>query len=106
MLSTHMMLAHLTQIAEIQLHPEEARAVAQAASNVMRHYDVRTTQKTMDWGNLLIALGTVYGPRVVVIAANRRQQAKPPPQGPAAPETGWGEIGQLPDATPTEPPIH
>ncbi len=90
------MLAAMTETPELQLAPDEAKAIAAAASNVSRHYDMRTTQKAADWAMLGIAIVGVYGPRVAVIAHKRRTpavpQAQPAPaaNGAAAPaETQW-----------------
>jgi hypothetical protein len=67
----HAMLAMQTRTPELMITEQEGRDFTRAAQNVMRHYSVQTTQKTLDW----IALGGVtvgmYGTRVYAISARR-----------------------------------
>jgi hypothetical protein len=68
----HVMLAQLTKTEELAISMDEGEAFMKAASNVMRHYSVQTTQKTLDW----IAFGgctiQIYGLRIVAISVNRQ----------------------------------
>lgn len=75
LLSTHYMLAGMTRVQEIALSPDEAKSLAQATANVARHYDVSVSAKALDWTNLIMALGMVYGTRVVAMR-NRARSAK------------------------------
>lgn len=43
-----------------------------AAQNVLRHYSVETTQKTMDWISFVGVTTMIYAPRIVAISANHR----------------------------------
>lgn len=72
LLSVHFGLAAMLHTPEIALDMDEARKLANASANVMRHYNVRTTAKAMDWIQLSITLGVIYGPRAVVFAARRK----------------------------------
>lgn len=45
-----------------------------ACANVARHYSAQTTQRTMDWAALIGAVGTVYGPRALIVMQQRRAQ--------------------------------
>lgn len=60
-----------------RLRQEEGRALAVAASNVARHYDIGATQKMQDWGNLMICLFGVYIPRIGTTIEMKRN---PPPR--------------------------
>jgi hypothetical protein len=68
------MLAVLTTTPEIALTEPESKQLAIGIKNVARHYDLTTTQKTADWVLLSIALGTIYGPRFVMIAGKAKHK--------------------------------
>lgn len=73
----HATLAMATKTPELQIDPQEGEAFMRCAQNVMRHYSVETTQKTLDWIALMGCAGTMYGTRFVAIA-NRKGQARQP----------------------------
>src|ERR1041385_2258523 len=54
----HAILA--TKAPEWAMEPEEAAAITKAAANVLRHYDIRTTQKALDWGAFAVVVGQSY----------------------------------------------
>lgn len=73
----HVMLAEMTKTPELALSMEEGDAFMTSAQNVMRHYSVETTQKTLDWiafGG--VAVGQIYGPRLVALAMRKREESK------------------------------
>lgn len=74
LLSTHTMMAAMMKTPELELDKEEAHQLAQASANVARHYDISATEKTIDWIALFMALGTVYGPRMVTIGLSRKKK--------------------------------
>jgi len=87
----HAMVAMQTGTPEIEITPEEGTAFLNAAQNVMRHYSVETTQKTLDWIAFAgVAVG-MYGTRAVAIMARQRAERSanvspgrrppPPPMG-------------------------
>jgi len=99
------MLAGITKTAELALSPPEAKSLAEAVANVSRHYDVSVSAKALDWSNLVMALGMVYGTRLIAIRTNRRaararsvQQPEPMQATNAAPAFDMsamnGEINQ------------
>jgi len=49
-----------------------------AIINVGRHYNLAVAEKTMDWMNLIMCLGVVYGSRFVMITqrVNNQKQAQ------------------------------
>lgn len=83
------MLAALTKTQELALDKEEANRLAEGISNVSRHYDIAATQKSMDWANLIMVCGMIYGTRIFAIRENRKAK-KPVPASPtvAQPEPG------------------
>lgn len=72
------MLSHAVKVPEIALTENEAEQLANAASKVARHYDITASQKAMDWGNLMIALAVIYGPRMVLIGRKKKETVKNP----------------------------
>lgn len=68
------------------MEPEQAKKIEEAAANVARHYPVHVTQKTWDWGMLMIALGSIEGEKLAAIYSRKKQQeaaAAPAPVAPA-----------------------
>lgn len=75
MFSTHMMLSMITKTPELMLNEQEAKTLASAMEKVARHYDIGgASQKTVDWVNLVTALGAVYGTRIVMYSASKKQR--------------------------------
>lgn len=95
--STHAMLAGITKVPEIALTQDEAKQIAVATGNVARHYDLRQTQKQMDWAALLVSLGTIYGGKVFLaynrVRAENASNVNTPRQ---APPTDVGVGGAAP----------
>jgi hypothetical protein len=60
----------------LALQPAEATIVAQNIVAVARHYDLQASAKATDWGNLIVSLGVVYGPRVVAVSSRKATEAK------------------------------
>lgn len=67
----HAALAVRTNTPELMIEPDEGKAFMKSAANVMRHYDVRATQKTLDWIAFIGCAGSIYGTRAFAIAARR-----------------------------------
>ena len=68
------MLAMQLQTPELAISEDEGKEFTIRAQNVMRHYSVETTQKTLDW---LAFGGTtvgIYGTRLAAITVRRRQE--------------------------------
>lgn len=73
----HAMLAKATGYDELNLELPECEALAEAGSNVLRHYNVKTTQKAMDWIMFAVVAGGIYGTRAAAIAKKMRVDAPP-----------------------------
>ena len=78
--SIHAMLAAATKCPELGINEMESKNLAEAAGKVMRHYDVQTTQKTLDWINLAMVVGACYGPRVFAIGQRQKNERINNPQ--------------------------
>lgn len=74
------MLAGITRTSEFALDKAEAKQLAEGISNVSRHYDIAATQKSMDWTNLLMLLGMIYGTRIYAVRARRAAAKKDTPR--------------------------
>ncbi len=64
---------------------DEAEDYAKAWARVLKHFDIRTTQKTLDIGALVIATAGVYGPRILATKLRMDMEREAQPAGPAAP---------------------
>lgn len=71
------MLAQTLGVEEIAITDDEGKAFLGAAKNVMRHYNVQTTQKTMDWIALVGVAATIYAPRIAAIGMRKRSERAP-----------------------------
>jgi hypothetical protein len=82
------MLAAMMNAPALGISQQEANAVASAAANVARHYDLgSTSQQTADWCQLALALGVVYGPRIMAMMPERKKRDRPAPS--ASPTPGF-----------------
>lgn len=97
--SIHFGISIALKAPEFVLTSEEAEAYAKAVASVARHYDMGASAKTLDWFNLATTMGSIYGVRVMGIAARRkddrrgRQRSAPnghDPEGAAPEATGDG----------------
>lgn len=79
------MAATWTKASELALEPMEAEALATASGRVARHYakfGKLFSEKTIDWCNLLMVAGGVYGTRMFAIKKRIEAEMalKRPPQ--------------------------
>lgn len=68
----HAMLAMQTGVAELAISDDEGKAFTVSAQNVLRHYSVETTQKTLDWIAFFGTAGAIYLPRIASVAMTRK----------------------------------
>lgn len=72
----HATLAKATKTPEIALDEVESKNLATAAMNVMQHYNIKASQKAIDWGNLLLAMTLVYGGKFHAVAKRHEAENK------------------------------
>ena len=86
----HVAIAGATKTPEFAITDEEGDQFMKAAQNVMRHYSVETTQKTLDWIAFAGVCAQIYAPRIVAVAAKKperpRTQPQPVPAASASPQ--------------------
>lgn len=70
----HAMLAMQTKTPELAITDLEGKSFMTAAQNVLRHYSVETTQKTLDWVAFAGIAGGMYGSRIVAIANRKAEE--------------------------------
>jgi hypothetical protein len=81
----------------LAIDEDEGRMLAAASANVMEEFDLKPDPKTQAIVGLIMAAGTVYGPRAVMIQMRKAQQKREK----AAGENGVGTAGVYnPDGTP------
>ena len=71
----HASLALMTKTPELAVTEQEGRDFMKAAQNVMRHYSVQSTQKTLDWlafGGIAVGL---YGTRAFAVSMRKQMEA-------------------------------
>ncbi len=72
--ATHVLLAARTNVPELMMSPEEGKMFMDAAQNVLRHYSVETTQKTLDWIAFAGVAAQLYGTRAAAVMIRRKQE--------------------------------
>lgn len=92
LLSSHALLAGIVA-PQLKIDSDEAHQLATGISNVARHYDIGATEKTLDWCNLFMALGVVYGQRIMAIGMERRSKPKKAPVQPNDPNQATSPNG-------------
>lgn len=70
----HNILAKATKIETLALDKDECKALAEGITNVSRHYNTVIDPKVTDWCMLIVALGTIYVPRLAIIASSKRKE--------------------------------
>lgn len=70
----HYGLAAAFNAPELALTQDQADAYARAASDVMSHYDMGATAKTIAWVNLVTAMGGIYWGKLSAIAARKASE--------------------------------
>lgn len=72
----HALLAMRLKVPELEMTLAEGVEFTKAAQNVMRHYSVRTTQKTMDWIAFAGVTAGLYAPRIMAARIRVRMEAE------------------------------
>lgn len=74
LLVLHLGLAGATKTPELALEPQEAEALAQATAKVLEEFDVRPNPKVEAIISLGVVAGSIYGPRMYLIADRRKKE--------------------------------
>src|SRR6202034_3860463 len=67
---------------------------------VTRHYNIQASAKAIDWGNLIVALGSVYAPKVVAMGMRKSKEVRVARQQAQA-GAGFVASPMSPEANPT-----
>ena len=73
----HAAIASLSGIEEMAITDQEGQAFMLAAQNVLRHYSVEATQKTLDWIAFAGCTISLYTPRLYMIGRRRAERRRP-----------------------------
>lgn len=72
----HLGIASATKTPEFVLEDTEAETLAKAVSNVLIEFDIQPDPKAQAIFGLVVAAGSVYGPRVYLIRERRKEERK------------------------------
>lgn len=73
----HLFLAGLLNVPELEIDEQEAELFSRKAQKLLSLYVVKLDERKVAWGEFLLALGGIYGPRVV--AVYKRSSSRPAP---------------------------
>jgi len=79
LVAVHVTAARFLDCPELAIEPREADALLHATGNVLRHYNIETTQKTMDFIALGTCIATTYGFRAMAIQHRLKTDREPRP---------------------------
>lgn len=74
----HALLSATLKVPELALDPREGAQLAAALANLQKFYPVHVTEKALAWGNMLTAVGMIYGTRFAAISARKAAERKNP----------------------------
>lgn len=97
LVGVHAILAMQTKTPELAITEQEGKDFTRAAQNVLRHYSVQTTQKTLDWVAFLGVTAGMYGTRAFAISARHAAEK-------AANGDTFGQVLKFPDRSRKAPP--
>ncbi len=69
-------IANITGTPELMIDQEEGKLLAQATANLLEQFDLKPDPKIQAVIGLVMAAGTVYGPRAYMIRVRKAQEAK------------------------------
>lgn len=70
----HALLAERTQIPELAMSEDEGKDFMSRVQNVMRHYSIETTQKSIDFAALIGCASAIYGSRFMAYSFRVRME--------------------------------
>jgi hypothetical protein len=108
----HVVMAERTNVPELDMGMDEGERFFTAAQNVLRHYSVETTQKTIDWLAFVGVTATMYGGRFASYVTRKKEERvarvyplhrQPAPQAAQAPQPQQsGGSDYIPSVVPGE----
>lgn len=72
----HLGLANITNTPELVIDADESKLLANATANLLEQFDLKPDPKIQALIGLVMAAGTVYGPRAFMIRQRKLQEAK------------------------------
>jgi hypothetical protein len=87
----HVGLAGVSGVPEIAIDASEGDLLANAAANLLAQFDIAPDPKTQAIIGMIMACGVVYGPRVMIVGARKRQERKEKATGEAGVYSPSGE---------------
>jgi hypothetical protein len=72
----HTGIAGISNTPELVIDEDEGRMLAAATANVMEEFDLKPDPKVQAIVGLVVAAGTVYGPRTVLIQMRKAQEKR------------------------------
>lgn len=91
----HALLAERTDTPEIAITEDEGKQFMAAVQNVMRHYSVETTQKSLDWIALMGTASGMYVPRIAAAGVRRKMAKRGRPARPAPQQPAEGNVATI-----------
>lgn len=76
LLSLHMIVASFTGISELELADEEAKKLSHAIGRVAALYDIRASEQTIAWTNLVVCMGGIYGTRAFAYSLRKKTESE------------------------------
>jgi len=74
LLSVHTMAASFFAVPELDIEKSEANNLANAIKSVADHYDVKASEKSLAWANLVSVTAMVYGTRMFAYRARKSME--------------------------------
>jgi hypothetical protein len=72
----HAGVASVTKIPEIEIDKDESKALANGVANVLAEFDIQPDPKAQAIIGLIIAAGSIYGPRMYLYNERMKEQRK------------------------------
>jgi hypothetical protein len=72
----HALLSATLKIPELALDPKESVQLASALANLQRFYPVIISEKSLAIGNVMMAVGLIYGTRIAAIGARKSAERR------------------------------
>lgn len=80
----HTGLALATKTPELELDKEESDLLADASTKLLAEFDLEPDPKTQAIIGFIIACGSIYGPRVAIVAMRKKKEKKDDEAGKAS----------------------